>query len=162
MAPPPINAHTRYKARGVTPCYWVPDIANIAAPTRGELEAGLNLSPQIMAVDGWKVSSEKIETPDLSTEFTGSIPGSTNADDSSLTMYSDKGGNDIRQVLPRGEDGFIVWLHGGDTPGNFTMDVYPVRVGSRGKPITLDDEACSIEVAFFITGEPQEDLEIPA
>lgn len=162
MAPPLINPHVRFKARGVTPCYWVPTIANPAAPTRGELDAGLNLSKQIMAIDGWAVSSEKIETPDLGTEYTGNIPGSTSSDDSSLTFYSDKNGNDIRQVLPRGEDGFIVWLHGGDIPGNHTMDVYPVRVGSRGKPVSLDDEACSIEVGFFITDEPQEDLEIPA
>lgn len=162
MAPPLINAHVRYKARGVTPCYWVPTIASPASPTRLELDAGINLSKQIMETDGWVVESENIETPDLATEFTGSIPGSTSADDSSLTMYSDKNGDDIRALLPRGTDGYIVWLHGGDVPGNATMDVFPVRVGSRGKNITLDDDASSIQVSFFITDEPQEDLVIPA
>lgn len=162
MAPPPINASTRYRAKGKTKCYWVPTIANIDAPTRQELDAGVDLSPQIMESDGWQVESGAIETPDLGSDFTGSIPGSTSVDDSSLTMYSDRNGDDVRQVLPRETEGHIVWLHGGDIPGNNTMDVFPVRVGSVGKPVTIDDDASSIVVTFNVTAEPSEDLEIPA
>jgi hypothetical protein len=162
MAPPLINPHTRYKARGVTPCYWVPTIANPAAPTRAELDAGINLSKQVMAVDGWAVESKPIETPDLYTDFTGTIPGGTSAEDSSLTMYSDKNGADIRAILPRDTAGNIVWLHGGDVPGNATMDVYPVRVSSLGKTITLDDDASSIKVNFSVSDVPRENLVIPA
>jgi hypothetical protein len=162
MAPPPINAHTRYVAKSKTKCYWVPDIANKSAPTRGELDAGIDLSPQIMDVDGWVLESESVETPDLATRFTGSINGSTSADDSSLTMYSDRNGADIRAVLELDDDGFVVWLHGGDIAGNPTMDVWPSRIGSLGKNITLDDDASSIQVNFNITDEPAENLVIPA
>ena len=162
MAPPPINAHTRYVARSKTKCYWVPTIANVQAPTRAELDAGIDLSPQLMDVDGWQVESESVETPNLADAFTGSIPGSTSADDSSVTMYSDRNGADIRAILQRDDPGNVVWLHGGDIPGNATMDVFPVRVGSLGKTITLDDDASSIEVGFNITDEPAENITIPA
>jgi hypothetical protein len=162
MAPPPINTSTKYKAKGKTKIYWVPTIANVEAPTRVELDAGVDLSPQIMETDGWEVTSESIETPNLADEFTGSIPGSTSADDSSLTMYSDEEGDDVRQVLPRNTNGYVVILHGGDVAGRPTMDVFPVRVGSLGKPVSLDDDASSITVNFNITDEPQENLTIPA
>lgn len=163
MAPPPITKATRYRAKGKTKCYWVPTIANLeSGPTRAELDAGVDLSPQIMDNDGWQVESGSIDTPDLAHDFTGSIPGSTSVDDSSITFYSDVNGDDVRAVLPRGTEGNIVWLHGGDVPGNNTMDVHPVRVGSLGKPVSLDDDAASIQVNFNITDEPQEDLEIPA
>ncbi|WP_242890276.1 phage tail tube protein [Actinomadura litoris] len=162
MAPPPINAHTRYVAKSKTKCYWVPDIANVQAPTRGELDAGVDLSPQLMDVDGWTVESESVETPNLADSFTGSINGSTSADDSSVTMYSDRNGADIRAILQRDDDGNIVWLHGGDIPGNATMDVFPCRIGSLGKNITLDDDASSIQVNFNITDEPAENITIPA
>lgn len=162
MAPPPINAHTRYVAKSKTKCYWVPTIANVQAPTRAELDAGVDLSPQLMDVDGWVVESESVETPDLASNFTGSINGSTSADDSSVTMYSDRNGADIRAILQRDDDGNVVWLHGGDIPGNATMDVFPARVGSLGKNITLDDDASSIQVNFNITAEPAENVVIPA
>lgn len=162
MAPPPLSAHSRYVAKGRTRCYWVPTIADIQGPTRVELDAGVDLSTQIMAAEGWQIESEAAETPDLATVFTGSIPAGTSAEDSSLTMYSDRNGDDVRGLLPRDTDGNIVWLHGGDIPGNPTMDVHPVRVGSLGKPITLDAEASSIQVNFNITSEPAENLTIPA
>ena len=162
MAPSPINPSVRYKARGKSKIYWVPTVANVAAPTRPEIDAGIDLSPQIMEVDGWVVESGSIETPDLATDFTGNITGSRSADDSSITMYSDLNGDDVRAVLEREDNGYILILHGGDVPGNATMDNFPSRVGSLGKSITLDDDASSIQVNFNITAEPQENLVIPA
>lgn len=162
MAPPPINASVRYRAKGKTKIYWVPAIANIEAPTRAELDAGINLSPQIMETDGWQVNSDSIPTPDLESEFTGSIPGDVTIDDSSLTMYSDLNGDDVRQVLPRGTNGNVAILHGGDVPGNPTMNIYPSRVGSLGQPVSLGDDAASIQVNFNITAEPAENVVIPA
>ncbi|WP_018658458.1 hypothetical protein [Actinomadura flavalba] len=162
MAPPPLNPHTRYVAKGRTKCYWVPFIANILAPTRTEIDAGIDLSPQLMSAEGWQIESEAAPTPNLATEFTGSIPAGTSAEDSSITMYQDRNGQDVRQVLPRDTPGNMVWMHGGDIPGNPTMDVHPVRIGSLGKPVTLDAEASSIQVNCNITDEPAENLVIPA
>ncbi|MFC5187134.1 phage tail tube protein [Actinomadura harenae] len=160
MAAPPITPSKRFSARGVSKCYFVPSIASISAPTRAELDAGTDLSPQVADIDGWTVQSEQIETPDLGSTFTSKIPGSTSADDSSLTMYTDLGGADVRTLLPRGTDGFIVWLDGGDVAGR-KMDVFPIRVASLGKKRTTDDDAETIDVGFSITAEPAENVTIP-
>lgn len=161
MAATPITASTRYFNRGLTKCYFVPTIASIDSPTRVELDAGTDLSPEIMSIDGWTVTSETIDTPDLATVFTGSIPGSTSAEDSTITFYADEAGSDVRTLLPRGTSGYIVWMDGGDTSGRL-MDVFPIRVSSTGKPRTTDDEAAPVEVQFSVTAEPAEDVTIPA
>jgi len=161
MTAPSINASTRYINKGVTKALWVATIADINAPSRAELDAGTDLSNEIQEIEGWLVASESVETPDLGRVFTASIPGSTSADDSSITMYADLGGTDARDLMPRGTNGFVVWMDGGDTAGR-TMDVFPVRVGSVGKNRTVDDDAATLTINYNITSEPSEDVAIPA
>jgi hypothetical protein len=83
-----IAAATRFSSRGFTVIYWLPACANIASPTRAELNAGTNLSSQVMDGSGWTVSSEQIDAPDMATRFTSKIAGSISAEDSSLTRGS--------------------------------------------------------------------------
>jgi len=161
MAAPNISPTTRFINKGVTRVLWVPSIADKTAPTRAELDAGTDLAGEIQDLDGWLVESESVETPDLGTTFTGSIPGSTSAEDSSLTMYEDLGGTDARELMPRGTSGFIVWMDGGDVAGR-PMDVFPVRVGSVGKNRTVDDDPATLTINFNITSEPAEDVPIPS
>lgn len=161
MTAPNINPTTRFINKGTTRVLWVPTIADKNAPTRQELDAGTDLSNEIQDLDGWLIESESVETPDLGSTFTGSISGSTSADDSSLTLYQDIGGQDARQLMPRGTNGFIVWMDGGDVAGK-PMDVFPVRVGSVGKNRSVDDDPATLTISFNITSEPAEDVPIPA
>lgn len=161
MAATAITASVRYFDPETTKCYFVPSIASKSAPTRVELDAGTDLSPEIADISGWNVTANKIDTPDLGTRYTGSIPGRTTSDDSSLTCYSDKTGVDVRGVMPPDTDGFIVWLDGGDTSGN-KMDVYPIRVMSNGKMRSVGDEAARIQVQCAITSKPAENVTVPA
>lgn len=161
MAAPAISASTRYSGKGTARFVFCTSVANTSAPTRGEINAGTDLSTQIMDMDGWKVESESIETPDLASTFTGSIPGSTTSDDSSLTMYADLGGTDVRTLLPRGTNGFMLVMRAGDTSGR-RMDVFPVRVGSTAVNLSVDDDPVTIEVSFNITSPPVENVVIPA
>ena len=162
MAAPAITASTRYSARGNTKIYWVPDISDPASPTRLELDAGTDLSPQIMDAEGWSVESEQIETPDLNTRYTKTIPGAISAEDSNLTMYASKNGVDARALMPRDAEGFIVLLHGGDVANN-KMDVYPVTVSSVSKQMSVDGEdADTIVISYAITDEPSENVTVPS
>src|SRR5690606_36007743 len=97
--------------------YWVPAIANKQEPTRNELNAGTDLSRAIADVNGWMVSSEMIDVPDMGSRFVSKIPGRISANDSSVTYYMDRGGVDARAVMPRDAEGFMVWLDGGDVAG---------------------------------------------
>jgi hypothetical protein len=162
MPATPINATSRYYARGLTKIYFLTTVAALATgATRAELDAGQDLSDEVAAIDGWLTEGEDIETPDLGTEFTSKIPGPTSVDDSSLTFYADEMGDDVRSLLTRGTAGFIVFLDAGDVEGG-PMDTFPVRVRSQGKARSLDDDAATIEVGFSITREPVENLTVPA
>lgn len=161
MAAPDITPATRYINVGTSKPYWVPSISNKAAPTRGELNAGTNLSGDLNAADGWKTTSDQVETPDMNSRFTSKIPGRISADDSSLTVYADLGGVDARALMPVDTNGFIVWLDGGDVTGR-KMDVYPVRVASHGKERSTEGkDAATIEITFSITSQPAENVTIP-
>lgn len=161
MPTPQITASTRYFDVGTTKVYFLPAVANIAAPTRTEMDAGTDLSREIAEIDGWSVSSSQIQVPDFATRFTAQIAGRIEAADSSLTFYASENSTDVRSLLPRDTDGFVLWLDGGDTPGN-KMDVYPVTVTSVSKMRSAGAEAARIQVGFSITREPAEDITVPA
>lgn len=161
MATPQITASTRYFDVGTTKVYFVPSIADLDAPTRVEMSAGTDLSREIAEIDGWNVTSNQIQTPDFATRFVSQIAGRIEAADSSLTFYASEDSVDVRNLLPRDTDGFIVWLDGGDVPGN-KMDVYPVTVRSVSKMRSAGSEAARIMIGFSITREPSEDITVPA
>ncbi len=68
-----------------------------------------------------------IDTPDMGARFVGKIPGRISADNSSITFYGDRDGQDARTAMPRDATGYMVWLDGGDVAGR-KMDVYPCTV----------------------------------
>lgn len=169
MAAPAITASQRYTSRGSTKIYWLTAIASYAtAVTRAELNAGTDLSPQLMDASGWTVSSEQIDAPDMATRFTSKIAGAITAEDSSLTMYASRTGVDARASFTSGTSstlptsGYIVLLFGGDIAGN-KMDVWPVTVSSVAKQISVQgDNPDTLVISFSPTGEPAVNLAIPA
>lgn len=161
MPAPAITASTRYTSRGTTKIYWVVTISSYLTPSRGELNAGTDLSPQIMDLSGWTVSSNQIDAPDMSTRFTSKIPGTIDAADSSLTMYASKNGVDARALMPQDAVGFIVLLFGGDTTGN-KMDVWPVTVASVAKQMAPKGDAPdTLVISFSPTNVPAQSVAIP-
>lgn len=161
MAATPITASTRYINPETTIVLWVPAIANKNAPTRSELNAGTDLSGEIADNSGWSVTSNQSDAPDMGSRFTSKVAGRISADDSSLTMYASEDGIDSRSLMPRDEDGFVVWMDGGDVAGRL-MDVFPVTVSSVSKPRSVGDEVARVVHSFAITSEPAEDITIPA
>jgi hypothetical protein len=155
-----ITASTRYYRPGLTQVNYTPAIANKAAPTRAEINAGTNLSPETNAIDGWQPQSNFLDAPDLVSAFVPKVAGSVEAGDSSLTLYASSNSVDVRTLLPRGTVGFILMLDESDTAGR-KMDVYPVTVGSQAKIRDIGDVA-KIQINFAITSAPAENVTIPA
>lgn len=160
MPPSQIAAYQAYYQPGVTKVYVVTTMANYTAPTRAELDAGLDVTRQVRAIEGFQVSAEQIERPDMASLFTSKIGGRTSADDSSLAIYAAKNGADARTTLTFGFTGFIVFLDGGDVTG-FKMDVYPVLVIAKPKQ-RGDSDPLNLMYMFSITQPPAEDVTIPA
>jgi hypothetical protein len=160
MVATPIAASTRYIPPGTRAYYWVPTIANKAAPTRAELDAGTDLTGEVAEVSGFQTTSESTDTPDLGSRFTSKIPGRITADDSSITLYASENSQDVRQLLPRDTAGFVVQFPEGDVAGR-TMDVFPVKVSSAPKETSIEDPG-KVMVQFTVTSEPVENVTVPA
>jgi hypothetical protein len=160
MAAPNIAASVRYVRFGLTRVVFAPAVSNILAPTRGEINAGTDLSNEVAEIEGFQVTQNFVETPDLGTFFTGKLPGRTSSDDSSLTMYASSNSTDVRAVLVRGTTGFLLWFDEGDIPGR-KYDVYPITVGSLAKDRSLE-EAARLVVSMAVTRTPTENITVPA
>jgi len=160
MAATPIASSVRYYRRGLTKVSWVPTVVDKTSPTRAELDAGTELSVEVGAVEGWQIVSAVVETPALGSKFNSKIDGAISADDSSLTLYASQTGTDVRDLLIRGTNGYVVWMDEGDTEDR-KMDVFPVRVLAQGKLRGME-EAAQVQVQFAVTSEPAENVTIPA
>jgi hypothetical protein len=159
MPPSPLTATVRYIPPGTRKVYYVATISNYLSPTRGELNAGTDLSAEIAEMSGFTVTSDSVDTPDLSTRFTAKIPGRITADDSSISFYASSTSSDVRTVLPRDTSGYIVILPEGDVTGQ-KMDVFPVKVASTAVDTAMEDPA-KVNVQFTVTRVPALNVTIP-
>ena len=154
-----ITASTRYFRPGVTSIVWATSVSNQASPTRGEINAGTDLRNEVSAIDGWQVTSNFIDAPDLGSRFTQRIAGRIAADDSSITFYASSNSVDVRSLLVRDSQGYILMMDEGDVTGR-KMDVFKVTIASAPKQRSIDDPS-QIQVQFAITAVPSENVTIP-
>jgi hypothetical protein len=163
MAATPISATTRYIPEGVTHFYWLTACADISAPTRSELDAGVDLTPEVAAMGNWGVTSAAVDAPDLKSRFVPQVPGLITIDGPTLSVYlsEEDDAADVRSVLPRDTEGFMVKFPEGDVSGN-TLDVFPCKVASLAKPTALGGTVAVAELTFTVTAEPAENVTVPA
>lgn len=159
MAAPPIGASSRYIPEGVTKYYWVVTIANYQSPTRAELNAGTDLSPEIAATGNWGIISGSIDAPDLATLFTAQIAGKVTVDGPTIDMYADGTSTDVRTLIPRGTVGNVVKFPEGDVTGR-KMDVFPVKSLQQAKPTNLTNPSL-VQLVFAVTKIPAENVVVP-
>lgn len=159
MAAPPIGASSRYIPEGVTHYYFVAAIANYNSPTRAELNAGTDLTPEIAATGNWGIVSGSIDAADLATLFTAQIAGKVTIDGPTIDMYADSTSTDVRTLLPRGTVGNIVKFPEGDVTGR-KMDVFPVKALAQAKPTSLSNPSV-IQLQFAVTKIPAENVAVP-
>lgn len=159
MPATPLNPAERFSALQGLEIIFVPTIANTASPTRVEINAGTDLTTEIVEWEGFTTVTETIATPDL-TRFVGSIGGRITAEDSSITLYADRGGDDARTILARDTIGYLLWMDSGDTATE-KMDIFPVQVNSLTK-VRSTENATVLRVSVSMTRIPVEDVTIPA
>ncbi|WP_425834187.1 hypothetical protein [Streptomyces fractus] len=157
------GGRSRFFRRGIAKIYWVKNLADPEHPTRTEISEPnrFDLTDAVASVEGWALSNEAIETPDMGSTFNSSIPGNDTAEDSSLTFYEDRYSNEVEQQLTKGAAGYLLLLRKGDIPGSPSMDVFPAQVATRSASYTTDNEAAQFEVSFTITEEPALDTVVP-
>ncbi|WFE45303.1 hypothetical protein [Verrucosispora sp. WMMD1129] len=152
MAPQPLPTTQRYINPEVTTVYLVPEIADLDAPERSELDdaESVDLTPEIAAMTGWEVSTDRVAVPDLATRKTGRISGRINPGDASITFYASDDTEDVRTVIQRGDRTNIVILDGGDVDGQ-SMRVFAVEVSAVTPTVDVaGSEAARVMVDFAI------------
>lgn len=157
---PTLPVSTRFFQPGIVKVYWLPDVADPAAPTRAEITAGTDLTSELDDISGWSYSTTFIETKDAASRIRPKLAGAVSLDDSSMTFNGSQDGEDIRTVLTRGTTGYVLWCDGGDVEGQ-PGELFPAEVGSVVAVRSLDSDAFKVRVDFGITNVPT-DVTLPA
>lgn len=158
----PLPQSKRFMRKGVAKYYFAAAIANIHAVTRAELTSATEITDEVADTNGWSLENSPIPVPDMGTTFVKNIPGEDSAADSSLTFYDDKAGDDLDELLPKEQEGFIIIARKGDIPASLSLGCYPVRVGSKSPEFSAGNEPARTIVSFSITEEPELDGPVPA
>lgn len=149
-------------ADGRTRVAWVPTIANIAAPTTTELNAGMLLH-DTMTADGlasWQPESASVDTSSFASTFNTSKPGRTSFSTPMLRLKKQDGTDTIYNTLTNGTDGYVVVRSGQGVLATAAwastqqVRVYPVTCGEVQH---MDLEANSLEryqVPTFVRSAP--------
>lgn len=162
MPATPLPAVTRYLPPGRRKFYWLTAIANPGAPTRAELNAGTDVSPQVSTVTGFNLVTDTVDVTPLGSSFVTLLPTTVDAaigGVNELLFYAASNSQDVRTVFPIGTTGYIVFLYEGDVATQL-CEVWPAVVNAMyfEQDKTL---AGSIHVQFTITSQPSQNVTIP-
>jgi len=151
MAAPALATLNPFLPVDIRKFYWVATIASIAAPTRGELDAGTDLTPQVVAAPGWFIDGSIVQ----SQSFVGpalNLIGAQSFADSMLTMRNSRTSTDARTILivqRPALTGYIVKFPQGDVTG-YKMDVFSVAVNAAPESDgQLDPATTDFKFAIF-------------
>jgi hypothetical protein len=143
-----------------TRVWWVPTVANMAAPTAAEIGAGTDISPYLPK-DGLKVGStnNRVRNDDITSAFNAEIPGSF-GNAVNLTLFRDDD-EDAAWALFQTRNVYghlivrrMVAVTAAVTAGQ-DVEVYPVATGQPVLHDTAENERVKFGVDLMVTGPPQ-------
>ncbi|MEV4521478.1 hypothetical protein AB0J77_14715 [Micromonospora tulbaghiae] len=153
MADIPVDGNTRVA--------WVPAISNKAAPTTGELNAGILLQSLITAdgLAGFEPETADVDTTSLASTFNTVTIGRDTFSGTMLRLKKQDGTDTAYNTLVRGAAGYIVIrrdiLETTSWAAGQKVEVYPVVCGQTKR---LNPEANTVaryEVPTKITSAPE-------
>jgi hypothetical protein len=157
----PLSPYPRYFPPGNRKYYWLTAVANPAAPTRAELNAGTDLSGQIAAISGFGPVMTRSDVTPLGSAVVVVLNTivDVNSGTNELLIYASADSHDVRLLMPPGSAGFVVLLPEGDISGQY-CEVWPANVNAMFfEPAT--ETPGEIHFQFTITGMPAQNVLIP-
>lgn len=152
----------KFFRRGISKGRFLPAVAAAnLVPTRAEITAGTDLSPDIADITGWEFANAAIPTPNLAERFTSNIPGEDTVGDSAVVLYDVDEGSPHRTTLAKGTNGFLMWMPYGDVPTK-RAEVFPIRVATVSDEKSMGNDAARFSVGCSVTAEPNTAVTIPA
>lgn len=161
-----LQATVRYLPPGIRQVYKVPTFADPSNPTLAELDAGTDITDEIVdgGITGFSYTPSQVDAGDVGSKLTKQVKGRTALDAPSLNLYlsEDYDGTttkDARDLWADDEAGFVVIFPEGNHPG-LTMNTYAVTTLSTVvDPDTTKVANCT--VSFVQTGLPVLNKPIP-
>ncbi len=147
-------------ADGRTRVSWVPTIANIAAPTTTELNAGLLLQSLLTAdgLAGFQPETAKVDTSSLASTFNTARNGRTSFDSPMLTLKKQDTGDTAYTTLIRDAVGYIVvrtsLTESTAYASTQAVRVYPVQCGEVQHVDVEENSLERYQVPLTITSTP--------
>ena len=158
----------RYAAAGNSEVFFVAVIADPAAPTSTEINAGIDLV-HFLADNGLDspFDGSTIDTGDLGSRFNKTAPGTYGGQPLKLDGYRGKTIDTFWDTLPRDTAGYIVTSRGGTaTRGVFAIgdvvEVWPIEVISRNRVALARNAADRAIIECSVPEEPTEDFALVA
>jgi hypothetical protein len=147
-------------ADGKTRVSWVPSIANIAAPTTTELNAGLLLQTLLTAdgLSGWQPETAKVDTSSLASTFNTAVNGRTSFDSPMLRLKKQLTGDTAYTTLIRDAEGYVVIRSSIAQATAYAsaqaVRVYPVQCGEVSHVDVEENSLERYEVPMTVTSSP--------
>jgi len=147
-------------ADGRTRVYQVPTIANIAAPTVAELNAGVDLSSLITAdgLMGFQPDTAEVDTSALNSTYGTKLPGRIALSGTGLRLKKQSGTDTVYNTLIYGfATNIVIRRDITSTTAWATsqaVEVYPGQFGERKNLDPAPNEVHKYEAPFFVSPQP--------
>lgn len=138
---------------------FAPAVAG-SSPTRAEITAAIDVTPQLNAMNGWKLANAPIDTENLAERFTPQIEGPDTVPASTLVLLDDNASSTVRVALSKGTAGSMLLFPYGDVPTK-RMEVWPVKSTGVNDEWTVGTEPARVEIGVAITKTPVQNAVVP-
>ena len=134
------------------------EVADLQDLQASEIEEADDLTGFMTSFDNATEGNE-VDTPDFSTDFETSIPGTYSAT-LSAEFYRDDEDDTAWELLQRGVEGVFIIMRFGNEAGN-PVELYPARVLSRSPVALANNESQRFEMTASVPEPPNENAEVP-
>jgi hypothetical protein len=147
-------------ADGKTRVYWVTTIANIAAPTTSELNAGIALQSTLTAdgLNGFNPDTADVDTSALDSTFNTTVNGRTSFSNTMLRLKKQSGTDTIFTTLTRDTAGYVVIRRSIATTTAWASaqacEVYPALCGEVSRMDPAPNTVERYEIPIKVTATP--------
>lgn len=159
---------TRYVPEGTVEVFWVTTVANPAAPTSTELNAGVDITGALAGDLVLPFAGQTTDAADMSSRFNKTAPGDFGGSEGTFTIHREKASGDdtAYTTLTRGAIGYLAVANRGlATPGTWAIsdevDLWPAEILSRENQYARN-QTLRAQIAFAITDVPTEEYSLAA
>lgn len=139
---------------------WAPAVVG-TSPTRAEITAAADVTPQLNGVNGVKLNNAPIAAPNMAERFTPQIDGPDNVDTSTLVLLDDTASSTLRTAMAKGSVGALLLFPYGDVPTK-RMEVWRGKTTGVNDEWTVGDEPARVEIGLIFTQTPTQTAVVPA